>query len=120
MDSLRSCYRTLMRFPGVGIVPIQWYWTDKPVLDKVHVYGSHNHTREEGWDDYDTGEPGEVWGAPRYYVKGEPPLVAEDGEPHGSDAAWLGQTDSSSPMFSCGEWGHAYDESFSNDYDSPT
>jgi hypothetical protein len=88
-----------MRFPGVGVVPIRWYWTDKPLLGLETIYDSHNHSREEGWDDEDTGEPGEVWGSPRVYDKGEPPGNQCCTGPRGSDAAWVGENDASDPLY---------------------
>lgn len=82
-----------MRFPGVGLVEVVWYWTDKEPLNKEHVYGSHNHSREQGWDDGDTGEPGEVWGAERPWDSGAPRVDTCCPGPHGTDASWVGEID---------------------------
>lgn len=86
-----------MRFPGFGVHEVEWYWTDKGPLPYDTVYSSHNHIREEGDDDGDTGEAGEVWGAPRTHYSGNPLPGYPCKGPFGSEAAWLGQTDSSSP-----------------------
>lgn len=102
MDALRSCYTTLMRFPGVGVVPIVWYFTDRPPLDVTHVYGSHNHSREDGWDDWDTGEAGEVWGAPRTYYNGALPVGLTCGQPFGTIGSWAGGSDERTRM----TWAH--------------
>lgn len=102
MDSLRSCYRTWMRFPGVGLVQVQWYWTDFPPLPYTHVYGSHQHSREEGWDDWDTGESGEVWGAEREWCDGSFPAGIVCGDPQGKPPAWGGQPVSPPDKFPAG------------------
>jgi hypothetical protein len=116
MDALRSCYRTTMRFPGVGLVPIRWYWTDCPCLPVETVYNSHNHSRDKGWDDYDTGAPGEVWSAARTYDRGIPPPGFGCGQPQGSQAAWLGQSDENSPLYPVGVAGYEYDEGYDNSF----
>lgn len=120
MDTLRSCYDTTMRFPGVGLVPVRWYFTDRPCLPYTHVYGSHNHSREEGWEDDDTGDPGEVWGAKRRYHKGFPPpgIICDD--PLGSELAWLGETDELSPLYQTPGFGAEFSEEFSEAFYSET
>lgn len=120
MDAMRSCYDTTMRFPGVGLVRVRWFWTDLPPLDETHVYGSHNHSREEGWEDWDTGEPGEVWGAVRNYHKGFAPPTGCDGEPQGDSAAWVGESDESSPLFPCGGFGAEFSDEFTEAFYSGT
>jgi len=99
MDALRSCYTTTMRFPHAGLVRVRWYWTDKPLLGKETIYGSHNHSRDEGWEDWDTGEPGEVWGAERVYDRGDPPTDLCCDGPRGSDAAWVGENSGNDPLY---------------------
>ncbi len=120
MDTLRSCYRTMMRFPGVGVVPVQWYFTDKPPLDKEHVYGSHNHIREQGDDDYDTGEPGEVWGASRQWANGVGPVQDFCAGPFGSDNSWIGEPELDAPTIPSALWGAEYDDSHSEGHLSTT
>ena len=116
MDTLRSCYTTEMFFPGFGKHWIRWYWTDQPPLDKNHVYGSHNHIREQGDDDADTGEPGEVWGSPRKWYSGSPPVQCFCDGPMGTDEAWVGETDSGSPLFPSCIWGPEFDSSMSEEF----
>jgi hypothetical protein len=120
MDALRSCYTTTMRFPGVGLVPVRWYWTDKPPLPLEHVYGSHNHSRSQGWEDYDTGEPGEVWGATRKFYNGASPVGCPCVTYRGDENAWLGVSDSTSPLYPSCIWGFAFDLGFSAGFDSET
>lgn len=116
MDTLRSCYTTLFRIPGVGIVPGRWFWTDELPIDKEHVYGSHNHIREVGDDDADSGEPGEVWGAPRHWYNGAPPVECVCDGPKGSDETWLGNTDSNDPLYLSCFWGPEWDSSMSEEW----
>lgn len=120
MDALRSCYETTMRFPGVGLVPVRWYWTDEPVIEVETVYTSHNHTREEGYEDYDTGQAGEVWGAERRYYKGQAPLPSACSGPEGDEAAWLGLSDNTSPLYPTPGWTAEYDEAYSGEWWSIT
>lgn len=120
MDTLRTCYTTTMRFPGVGLVPVRWYFTDKPPLPYEHVYGSHNHSRDQGWEDYDTGEPGEVWGAVRQRVNGSPPVFCPCESYEGDESAWVGVSDANSPLFPPCVWGFAFNGAFSTGFDSQT
>lgn len=114
MDALRSCYSTLMRFPTVGVVPIMWYWTDFPPLNETHVYGSHNHSREQGWDDADTGEMGEVWGAPRIWRDGSKPDGVLCHPALGSPVGWGGYPEHPPVLYPTGDpdgvnaVGHSY------------
>jgi hypothetical protein len=119
MDTLRSCYVTMMRDGHGTVFPARWYFTDNPPLDKVHVYGSHNHIREQGDDDRDTGDPGEVWGAKRRWVDGSPPLASACEGPQGTDTAWLGELDDSGP-FPPALWGAEFDDSYDDSYLSTT
>jgi hypothetical protein len=71
-------------------------------LPFTHVYGSHNHSREQGWDDVDTGDPGEVWGSDRPYYKGAAPILCGEPGIKGDANAWLGLTDRNSPRYITG------------------
>ncbi len=120
IDATRSCYATLCRIPGVGVIPIRWFFTDSALVNRETVYGSHNHIREDWSDDVDTGEPGEVWGSRRVWVDGSPPtpgLCSGDG---GTDSTWLGNEDPSSPSFLSPPWPCEFDESYSVEYFSRT
>jgi len=122
MDAMRTTYDVDMRFPGVGIVRVRWFFTDNPVLDVVHVYGSHNHSREDGWEDYDTGDPGEVWGSVRTRNDGRPPPSSSCGVPTTDENAWLGETDENSPLYLVGTTDVSefdYGADYSTDYESP-
>ncbi len=122
MSVTRSCYRTTMRFPGVGLVPVRWFFTDRDFLPFPHVYDNLMWDRQDIADqDGDTGEPGEVWNAPRPWRNGEGPDLTGCDSPFGSPAAWLGLTDASSPTTPCGgTFGGAYALDYSDSWDSLT
>jgi len=116
MDTLRSCYTTLFRIPGIGVIPGRWFWTDALPVDKEHVYGSHNHIREDGDDDADTGEPGEVWGAPRHWYSGAPPIAGDCGPPIGEDRVWTGEEAGPFDTVPSPIWGPEFDLSMSEEF----
>jgi len=101
VEALRSAYKTTMRFPGAPTeeIEIRWYETTKPFLKTPTVYNSLN------WDnphDARTHTAGEVFGAPRPWCNGSGPGSTGPAPPQGDPAAWLGETDSTSPMFLMG------------------
>jgi len=93
---LRSCYVTTMRFPGVGDVPVQWYWCDKDAqpLPFPTVYNSRNWINE---GERGPNVPGEIEGAPRKWANGKNPHQGCD-KPKGSADAWIGKP---SPLLVC-------------------
>jgi len=110
-----------MFFPGVGDVPVRYFFTDKPYLPFPSVYGSNNWIRDLPVDaDGEDDEAGERWTVPRPWRNGAPPLECDCTYPQGSLDAWMGLSDSTSPLFQCPGWGFAYDEEYDEEYDSQT
>jgi hypothetical protein len=106
----------MMRFPGFGVFPVVWFFTDDDTFDMETIYNSHNHSREDGYEDMDLGTPGEVWGATRTYHYGNRPDWVICGEPFGSQSAWNGETDSTSPVTPTGYPGTGASHDFGHDY----
>lgn len=97
-------------------MPVRWYFTDKPLLDKSTIYGSLNWTPEPDKRDYDDGSLGEVWGSARPWRDGSAP-AGIDGVARGSDAAWLGREDPPAELFDpCGLWLADYNADYNDDY----
>lgn len=86
---LRSCYRTIMHFPGVGDVWVRWYWCAPGVKPDPNpsVFCSRNWRKRQGWP---TGIPGEVFGAPRPWSNGRRKGKCKGAK--GTPDAWLGLT----------------------------
>lgn len=110
-----------MLFPGVGPVPVRWYWTEKDFLKFPTVYNSLNEIKTDSSDwDADDGLAGEMWTAPRRWRNGSSPLMVNGPSPRGSRDAWLGLSDSSSPLFGCGTWPAEYDDEYDDQFMSET
>jgi len=96
VDFMRSCYRTMMFFPGVGEVEIQYYFTPPGArpLEFPTCYNSLNW-----WDgpERPPGTPGEVQGAKRSYASGRDPGGECDGVKGDADA-WKGKP---GPLLEC-------------------
>lgn len=87
VDYLRSCYRTKMRFGDTEASErwVQWQFVpaDAPQLDRRTVFGSIQ------WGDRQpTGGPGEVVGAPRIWVRGDPYPWPYGSPPCGTVPEW--------------------------------
>lgn len=109
-----------MRFPKAGLIPVQWYFTDKPPLPFPHVYGSNNWINSDERPEYDDGTPGEVFGAARPWYSGRAPLL-DPGPPQGSEAAFLGETPQAEGLKTpCGRWLFDFNSDYGADYDSAT
>lgn len=92
MGDIRAAYTTLMRFPGVGVIGVRWYFTDKPYLDKPHVYGPWRWFRENDLDsEIDDGQPGELRTYPWQFANGNAPRGLTCTGPRGTDAQWVGE-----------------------------
>ena len=77
-----------MNFPGVGLIPIRWYFVDDaPFLSVPTVFNSRNWLSDHN-QEYPAGE---VLGASRPYANGKGPNLNCNGSA-GSDAAWEGES----------------------------
>lgn len=107
-----------MRFgsgPGSFFWPVRWYYTTRDFRRPSTVYWSHNWTETQSRPWWDTGELGEIYGAPREWVNGAPPPPGDTGVAHGDDLAWLGSLDGPSyndcstyPVPDTGAYSRAY------------
>jgi hypothetical protein len=121
MDDLRACHQAVMRFPRIGLVPVQWYWSDKPELNTPSVYGAWKWFKEDVSDyEYDDGQPGEVLTIPQPFVLGDPPDTAPTSPvPRGSPAAWMGEDTGESYLvqgYPCTPMGRAYSWGYSDGF----
>jgi hypothetical protein len=108
VDILYSAYETMMRFgsgPGSIVIPVRWYRTILPPLPFPTVYNAHRWAldTEDERAMIDRGQPGEVWGEQRRWVKIEDvPVNVACRAPKGSREAWLGSyIPGLSPLFGC-------------------
>jgi hypothetical protein len=105
----------MMRFRNAGVVPVRWYWTDLPLIDRPTIYGSQFWIAEEERPDFDDGTLGEVFGSERPYRKGQAP-VGVNGTLQGSEGAWMGEPEAGESLYlPCGTWPYDYD---GHDYDA--
>jgi hypothetical protein len=75
------------------LIPVKWYFTDRPYLPFPHVYGTWKDDRLDKWSqlDYDDGGPGEVTTIDQPFWLGSPPPILTCTGYKGSPAAWLGE-----------------------------
>jgi hypothetical protein len=110
-----------MRFPGIGLVPVVWYWTDKPFVDFGHVYGSWKWWKDDLSDyDQDDLQPGELLNIPQPFYVGTPPDAAPTSPvPRGSAAAWMGEDTGERYLvqgYPCARIGRAYSFGYSDGF----
>jgi hypothetical protein len=108
-----------MRFPGVGLVDVRWFFTDADPLPFTTVYNDLNWEKQTQADWlFDTGAAGEVWTADRPWRNGRSPDLSNCNGPEGSLAAWNGVSDPDSPLFHCGAFGAPFDAGYGPGYNS--
>jgi len=83
-----------MFFPRSGVIPVEWYFTDKPPLKYPTRYNSRNWLTD---GIRDVSSPGEIEGSRRQWTNGRGPF-GECTVPKGSADAWAGK---STPLIKC-------------------